>query len=241
MIQSYSPRNMLKCRWLGFCVVNTKNARFSTKCGFNSHIRWSSIRSFSFMGPPCLDIDDKENTRKICRLQFQFTFIMTILTRQIIFLGAYYHDRFNLLFLAATKQLYEWFSPSLPGPSVCLHFCPSVTPFWQCCSHPNIMKISEAITIDKSDVRAKGPWGQRSNVEVTEVKTQFWRFRTVTPVWIHMVTSTVYWCIASKLKAARNLYWMSNMFLWVEIFLFFVCYHVFPKRHSQLDYELNDL
>ena len=54
-------------------------------------------------------------------------------------------------------------------------------------------------------------------------------------------TSTVYWCIASKLKAARNLYWMSNMFLWVEIFLFFVCYHVFPKRHSQLDYELNDL
>ena len=54
-------------------------------------------------------------------------------------------------------------------------------------------------------------------------------------------TSTVYWCIASKLKAARNLYWTSNMFLWVEIFLFFVCYHVFPKMHSQLDYELNDL
>ena len=54
-------------------------------------------------------------------------------------------------------------------------------------------------------------------------------------------TSTVYWCIASKLKAARNLYWMSNMFLGAEIFLFFVCYHVFPKRHSQLDYELNDL
>ena len=54
-------------------------------------------------------------------------------------------------------------------------------------------------------------------------------------------TSTVYWCIASKLKAARNLYWMSNMFLLVEIFLFFVCYHVVPKRHSQLDYELNNL
>ena len=55
------------------------------------------------------------------------------------------------------------------------------------------------------------------------------------------LTSTVYWCIASKLKAARNLYWMSNMFLWVEIFLFFACYHVFPKRHSQFDYELNEL
>ena len=55
------------------------------------------------------------------------------------------------------------------------------------------------------------------------------------------ITSTVYWCIASKLKAPRIFYWMSNMFLWVEIFIFFVCYHVVPKRHSQLDYELNGL
>ena len=55
----------------------------------------------------------------------------------------------------------------------------------------------------------------------------------------HCYTSTVYWCFASKLKAPRNFYWMSNMFLWVEIFIFFVCYHVVPKRHSQLDYELN--
>ena len=44
-----------------------------------------------------------------------------------------------------------------------------------------------------------------------------------------------------QLKAPRNFYWMSNMFLGVEIFLFFVCYHVVPKRHSQLDYELNGL
>ena len=58
---------------------------------------------------------------------------------------------------------------------------------------------------------------------------------------IPWATSTVYWCIASKLKAPWNFYWMSNMFLWVEIFLFFVCYHVVPKRHSQLDYELNGL
>ena len=57
----------------------------------------------------------------------------------------------------------------------------------------------------------------------------------------HGATSTVYWCIASKLKAPQNFYWMSNMFLWVEIFLFFVCYHVVPKRHSRLDYELNGL
>ena len=59
--------------------------------------------------------------------------------------------------------------------------------------------------------------------------------------WDSLITSTVYWCIASKLKAPRNFYWMSNMFLWVDIFLFFVCYHVVSKRHSQLDYELNGL
>ena len=46
---------------------------------------------------------------------------------------------------------------------------------------------------------------------------------------------------ALKLKAPWNLYWMSNMFLSVEIFLFFECYHVVAKRHSQLNYELNDL
>ena len=35
------------------------------------------------------------------------------------------HRRGALLFLAATKQLYEWFSPSV-CPSVCLSVCPSV-------------------------------------------------------------------------------------------------------------------
>ena len=87
-------------------------------------------------------------------------------------------------FLAATKQLYEWFSPS-----VCLSVCPSVrlsvTPFWLCSHHRIIMKFSGVITSDRSDVHAKGQ-GQRSKVKVTEVTTQLYRFRTVTPVWIHI-------------------------------------------------------
>ena len=66
-------------------------------------------------------------------------------------------------------------------PSVCL----SVTPFWLCSHHPIIMKFSGVITSDKSDVHAKGQ-GQRSKVKVTEVTTQLNRFRTVTPVWIHI-------------------------------------------------------
>ena len=95
---------------------------------------------------------------------------------------------FHQWFLAATKQLYEWFSPSV-CPSVCLSVRPSVrlsvTPFWLCSHHPIIMKFSGVITSDKSDVHAKGQ-GQRSKVKVTEVTTQLNRFRTVTPVWIHI-------------------------------------------------------
>ena len=86
----------------------------------------------------------------------------------------------NYLFLAATKQLYKWYFPSV-CPSVRL----SVTPFSPCSHHRIIMKFSGVITMVKSDVHAKGQ-GQRSKVKVTEVNTQLSRFRTLTPVWIHI-------------------------------------------------------
>ena len=74
-------------------------------------------------------------------------------------------------------------------PSVRLYACPSVrlsvTPFWLCSHHRIIMKFSGVITSDQSTVHAKGH-GQRSKVKVTEVTTQLNRFRTVTPVWIHI-------------------------------------------------------
>ena len=92
------------------------------------------------------------------------------------------------LFLAATKQLYKWYFPFV-CPSVRLSVCPSVrpsvTPFWPCSHHRVIMKFSGVITSDRSDVHAKGQ-GQRSKVKVTEVTTKLYRFRTVTPVWIHV-------------------------------------------------------
>ena len=84
------------------------------------------------------------------------------------------------LFLAATKQLYKWYFPS-----VRLSVRLSVTPFWLCSHHRIIMKFSGVITNDQRKVHAKGQ-GQRSKVKVTEVTTQLNRFRTVTPVWIHI-------------------------------------------------------
>ena len=84
-----------------------------------------------------------------------------------------------VFFLAATKAaLWMVFSVRL---SVCL----SITPFWLCSHHRIITKFSGVITNDRSDVHAKGQ-GQRSKVKVTEVTTQLNRFRTVTPVWIHI-------------------------------------------------------
>ena len=65
-------------------------------------------------------------------------------------------------FLAATKQLYEWYFLSV---------CLSVTPFWLCSHHRIIMKFSGVITLDQGKVHAKGQ-GQRSKVKVTEVTTQ---------------------------------------------------------------------
>ena len=47
------------------------------------------------------------------------------------------------------------------------------------------MKFSGVITNDQSKVHAKGQ-DQKSKVKVTEVTTQLNRFRTVTPVWIHI-------------------------------------------------------
>ena len=47
------------------------------------------------------------------------------------------------------------------------------------------MKFSGVITNDRCKVHAKGQ-GQRLKVKVTEVTTQLNRFRTVTPVWIHL-------------------------------------------------------
>ena len=91
---------------------------------------------------------------------------------------------FGIIYIFCCDQAALWmvFSVRL---SVCLSVCPSVTHFWLCSHHRIIMKFSGVITMDQGKVHAKGQ-GQRSKVKVTEVTTQLNRFRTLTPVWIHI-------------------------------------------------------
>ena len=75
------------------------------------------------------------------------------------------------IFVAATKELYEW-----PSPSV----CPSVTPFSLCSHHRIIMKLlpmTEVMSMQNVKVRGQGSRSQKS-------KPNFSRFRTPSPVWI---------------------------------------------------------
>ena len=98
---------------------------------------------------------------------------------------------FSKPFSAVTKQLCEWF---------CLSICPSFTPISQCSSHKIIMTLSKLITIDRSDVGAKGQ-GQRSKNKITEGKTNF------SPNWTFLDRNTslnsqlaMKWC--TKLRVA---------------------------------------
>ena len=121
--------------------------------------------------------------------------------------GAPAHWPRTTVLLAATKQLYEWFSPSV---------CPSVHPtFWLCSHHRIIMNFSVVITNVESDVHAKGQ-AQMSKVKITEVITQLSRFRTVSPVWIH------WWWWNDAL---------SLMLLWRGALLFFKVNRQISRSH----------
>ena len=109
---------------------------------------------------------------------------MNTLTDFLLGLGYLRVPVLKTVFLAATRQLYEWYFLSV-CPSVCPSVCLSVTRFWLSSHHGIIMKFSGVITTDQGKVHAKGQ-GQRSKVKVTEVTAQLDRFRTVTPVGIHI-------------------------------------------------------
>ena len=67
-------------------------------------------------------------------------------------------------------------------PSVRLSVCHTFFTMFPSSHHHEIFR---SYYHGQNDVHAKGQ-GQRSKVKVTEVNTQLSRFRTLTPVWIHI-------------------------------------------------------
>ena len=69
------------------------------------------------------------------------------------------------------------------------HWLPPCLSVWLVCwlysHHRILMKFSGVINNGQSEVHANGQ-GPKSKVKDTKVKTQLNRFRTVTPVWIHI-------------------------------------------------------
>ena len=108
---------------------------------------WSTVQIIA--------LNKKANSRFLVYIQTQSSALWTLAS---IFPG-------HWAFLAANKQLYEWYFLS-----VCLSVCLSVTPFWLCSHHRFIMKFSGLITTDQGNVHARG-LGQRSKGKVTEVTT----------------------------------------------------------------------
>ena len=134
--------------------------------------------------PPFVQVQIKENIKAPCHWPVWGEFTGDTLDSYMPVRTYRVYCIYCIPFLAATKQLYKWYFPSV-RLSVCLSVCLSVTPFWLCYHHRIIMKFSGVITNEQGKVHAKGQ-GQRSKVKVTEVTTQLNRFRTVTPVWIHI-------------------------------------------------------
>ena len=94
-------------------------------------------------------------------------------TRLVIMIILHKKSLLNTFFSCNQAALWMVFSAR---PSRLFDYVPITVSSWN---------FSRVITNDHSDVHAKGQ-GDRSKVEVTEVNTQLNRFRTVTPVWIHM-------------------------------------------------------
>ena len=131
------------------------------------------------------------------------------------------------MFLAATKQLYEWFSPS-----ACLSVCPSV-----CRTFLTMFPSSYHHEI----FRSYYPWQKwrpckRSKVKVSEINTQLSRFRTVTPVWIHLW----WWNDGQSLNFLRRdalLFFKAKIFrvTWLKKIVDFDPNWAFPDCNSSLN------
>ena len=95
----------------------------------------------------------------------------------VCFQGCQFWCLWKYLFLAATKQLYKWYFPSV-RPSVCLSVCHTFFTMFPSSYHHEIFRRYYHVQ--------KWCPCKRSRSKVTEVNTQLNRFRTLTPIWIHI-------------------------------------------------------
>ena len=124
------------------------------------------------------------------KMKWMVNFLYYFAQLYMVWLGqtcqCFFFLKFSIcLFLAATKQLYEWFSPSV-CPSVRLSVCPSVchtflTMFPSSYHHKIFRSYYQwqkwrPCKRSRSEVKGQGHRGHDPN----------FRFRTVTPVWIHI-------------------------------------------------------
>ena len=150
------------------------------------------------------------------RLRFHWSFFLRV---QSVLCQYWFQGVKFLLFSCDQAALQMVFSVC---PSVCPSVRPSVTLFLLCSHNHIIMKFSGVITNDQSKVHAKGQ-GQRTKVKVTEVTTQLNRFRTVTPVWIHIW----WWNDAYSLMLLRR-----------GALLFFKVIHQISRSHGSKNHRI---
>ena len=94
---------------------------------------------------------------------------------------------FNLLvpslFLVATKQLYEWFSPSVCTSVRPSHLFDYVSIIVSSRNFQELLPMTKVTSMQK--VKVRGQWSRSQRLKKSSNLTRIGCFRTVTPVWIH--------------------------------------------------------
>ena len=121
---------------------------------------------------------------------------LVMIERIYIYTLSYYHHQTGSMNYYPLFRVRSW-----NNVLRCMSFYILIVSVW---NFQELLPLTIVIPMQKIKVRGQRSWSQwcpykrsRSNVAVTEVKTQFCRFRTVTPFWVH-----ISWC-----NDAQSLMW----------------------------------
>ena len=170
----------------GLRQINISRRRVSTAIsGRSSNRRRSREPDLPLLQPTCME-SLKVLIRKLDHSECAAQLMTFTLKPSSIHLYENHWQSFVIYCQQKNLNIFSCYQAALwMVQSICLSVCLSVTPF-SLCSHQCIStKFWGVITNDKSDIHAKNQ-DQRSKVKFTEVKTPLRRFRTVTPILIHI-------------------------------------------------------